>query len=980
MKKARLSRRNNGILGGRLNDSHIEGMERAIRMKPAQRRLWLAASLVAGILLLGLLFWRRRKPEKTPQTSSRTKPGGLEAAPPRIRGLSESEVAARLPDFDMDAEIKIEQARFRNQAICQSLFNTFNIDLFGIALVLLILGSPDGALGTMLLVAINLIINVYQQMYTKRKLDQIIKELRPQAAVVRDGRLRSIDPAFIVKGDYLIIGPGDQFLVNGVLASKNPIEVEEAKDSNQIEQKADGDFVAAGGFCTAGRGFYIASEDGIDRYRTAPGRELQLLIGKRTFLQRFMEMVLRALFGLVLVFGILLVLDAVIQNAEIVSSAYRDAFSIVFGIAPTSLFFILIITYVIGTLRISEHGGLVYQAQSIETLANVTTLCISKESVVGELQVHLDPIEPPEGYTGLSETLARHILGAIVHSEPPINKMSEMMADALPGEKMRVKQVAPFLFEAGWYGIVFDEPEFSGVYVIGLPEVIEGSFVREKTEIVESVEETLVQAQRGLGRWLRRFRRKEDGVALQPKDQSGLLGVDSSLENLPETTQPDGAQSSPESRPIRERLLDRLERLLSPMEDLEMLDAEPEKPEHEIHFMFAYRPTAVNLYNRRGEAGVPAGLIPIANLYIRESLRPEAGQTIQALAEDGLKIKILSGESASQAANTARQLGFSKGVVPMVDAEDLFALDAADFARGTAENLIFGNLSPGQKAAIVKSLQDQGERVLMVGSQVGDTPAMRQADLRVALKSSAQAALRLTDVVLLDDSLAALPYAVATGQRLVNGVLATFKLYLSHVISQLLLILAMIFIGFNSFPYHPTQAGVISAFTIAVPNALLSVWAAGGRVSGGAIRRQLARFIIPTAITLALLSLAIHWIFLTRTGSEEYAELAVTTALLMAGWLRIFFVQPPTRFWEGAVPLRGDRRVIGLVFGSIALTLLVLSIPLLRELLRMDWLMSLADYGLVALVVVIWALTLRAIWRSGWLEPLIKKIGMPDTL
>jgi hypothetical protein len=100
----------------------------------------------------------------------------------------------------------------------------------------------------------------------------------------------------------------------------------------------------------------------------------------------------------------------------------------------------------------------------------------------------------------------------------------------------------------------------------------------------------------------------------------------------------------------------------------------------------------------------------------------------------------------------------------------------------------------------------------------------------------------------------------------------------------------------------------------------------------------------------------------------------VTYALLLAGWLRVLFVQPPASFWTGGAPLRGDRRVVIVVLGSVLLFLLIITIPFFQEIMRMAWLQSALDYLIVILVVAIWALITRAIWRSNWLEQLINKI------
>jgi cation-transporting ATPase E len=96
-----------------------------------------------------------------------------------------------------------------------------------------------------------------------------------------------------------------------------------------------------------------------------------------------------------------------------------------------------------------------------------------------------------------------------------------------------------------------------------------------------------------------------------------------------------------------------------------------------------------------------------------------------------------------------------------------------------------------------------------------------------------------------------------------------------------------------------------------------------------------------------------------------YAQMAVTWALLMAGWLRLLFLQPPSRFWTGGARLRGDQRVTGLVIFLMILTIIVLIFPWLpvQNWLRFTWLPGLSDYAIIGVAVAVWALVLRAIWR-----------------
>ena len=197
---------------------------------------------------------------------------------------------------------------------------------------------------------------------------------------------------------------------------------------------------------------------------------------------------------------------------------------------------------------------------------------------------------------------------------------------------------------------------------------------------------------------------------------------------------------------------------------------------------------------------------------------------------------------------------------------------------------------------------------------------------------------------------------------MINGVLTTFKLYLSQVLMQLSLILLVFSNFLEGFPYRPAQAGVASAFTIAIPNIFLVVWASATRLSAERMRQGLIRFIIPVALTLTILVSVISVFFNQRSGDPAYAHLTVAYALLLAGWLRVFFVQPPHPLWVGAEPLRGDMRVYRVVIGSALLLIGFLVFPFFQENFKITLLASWGDFLIVVMSVLVWAIMLKLAW------------------
>lgn len=928
------------------------------------KKAWLSAILlVCFAFVLGYLVrWLRRVSQD--KRVEKSKPEHLS----RVMGLSSQEVAARQVNVDLEAEIRKEDRRFLRAAIRQSLISTYNVDLFGIALILYLLGNPLAAIGTLLIVVLNLILNVFQQMYTRRKLNQILKDLRPQAVVLRDGELASIEPARIVEGDYLVVRAGDEFLVDGRLVEGGEILVEQISSTGERMQETRGtdDPVITGSYCLEGHAIYQASEAGFQRYKAGPASRLQLLLGELTPLQRFMEWIFRILFGLVILIGLLLIADSFITGANLVSTAYQDAFSILFGIAPTSLFFILIITYAVGALRISDRGGLVYEASSIETLADASVLCISEESLVSRLQVDLELIEPPEGVEPPSENLVRRMLGDFVHSLPNLGLADQLLNHALPGEAQSSIETAPDLRNYGWQAATFDEPDLRGTLVLGYEEVLAEKLVKDEVVFLDQSGRMLRKAWVRLTRRLRRREHQEVG------DGEGIPAT--KLTHNSQGIRRYGSHTDQGKKPGLQKLTQRLDQLLSPMEDQYYYQSKLEGQQPDIYLIFAYTPEPVRIYDHQEQPLLPENLIPVTRVRISAVLRPEGGQTIRDLIEAGLQAKILSADAPGETAKTALDLGFSEDQLLLVSGTDLDDLDQSTYTSTIQNGNVLGDLAPLQKASIVEALRREGEKVVVVGNSVQDVPAMEAANLKIALRNSAQAAMKLTDIVLLKNSLESLPHILTTGQRLVNGILDVFKLYLSQTIAQMLLVLSIVIFGFSHFPYHPTQAGIISLFTIALPGIFLSVWAAAGRVTGTIIRRQLAHFIIPAAITVALLSWGVYTIFLARYQNVEYAQMAVTYALLMAGWLRVLFVQPPAAFLVGGAPLRGDHRIVWVVIGSITLFLVIISMSFFQEIMRITGLQSAEDYLLVFITVAVWAVITLAIWRSKWYENLINKI------
>jgi magnesium-transporting ATPase (P-type) len=906
------------------------------------------SGLVWGFILANMLFRRWQERRKRTVVSRSPQYFRSDGISPQIQGLTEDQAASLLPPADEKADDQIRQRSFLKTAIRQTLFTIFNFNIFAMMMVNLLLDNPTGLLLNLLLLVISIALRVFQIIFTKRHMDEIVKSLRPRASVIREGRLRSIDTAQIVPGDTLAISEGDEILVDGTLAGGEEITIEQ-KDASGTANRISitpGETMHAGSYCVKGRGIYISKEGGWLRHHSRDGYQFELLQSKRTPLQRSIETILYILLGIVAVFTLLLVTDAILSTTRLVNATYRNAFSIIFGIAPTSLLMMLILKNVVGVLRISRRGALVYDPQSIEALAQVRTLCISKETLIGGFLVTLEPIKSPDGEEPLAENIIRHLLGDMVHSTFSYSTTMQMLSDALPGEQRKVKELAPFWESLGWFGITFEDADRQGTYILGKQDVLDEQLRKEKWTVRERVEAAVTGARRGMVKILQSPSNQDPEQETLQEDQ---LITDPSSANG-EQSEPTDAEQDGSKPALGHRVRATLLRWLTPMEELQ--ENEDEKSRQSIDepaILLAYLPNLVSLFDRDELPHLPKGLIPLASVQIEELIHSETQQAVKSLLDEGIQIKILSAEPAEEVAWIASGLGISDEINNLSDS--------------IHNTTIFGDLTPAGKAEVVRSIREQDPYVLMIGSVVGDIPALQQAFLGVVPKSATQAALQLTDIVLLDESIAVLPRVLSVGQRMINGALTTFKLYLSHVLMQLFLILFLFFDFLKEFPYQPTQASVASVFTMTIPNIFLVVWSSAKRLTKESIRWELLRFIIPVALSLTILVSSISILFNGRnSGDPLYAHLEVAYVLLLAGWVRVFFVQPPNSIWAGGTPLRGDMRVYRVVVSSALILIGFLVFPFFQESFRISLLASWGDFFIIVLAVLIWALTLKIIW------------------
>jgi cation-transporting ATPase E len=250
---------------------------------------------------------------------------------------------------------------------------------------------------------------------------------------------------------------------------------------------------------------------------------------------------------------------------------------------------------------------------------------------------------------------------------------------------------------------------------------------------------------------------------------------------------------------------------------------------------------------------------------------------------------------------------------------------------------------------------------------VNDVLSLKKAQVGIAMQSGSQATRGVADMVLLNDSFGVLPTAFMEGQRIINGMYDVVRLLLSRTFYLIFLIVAASVMQLD-FPIMPKHSSILAILTVGLPTVALVAWARPGNPPGRLIR-AISHFVLPASLTIAFVGIETYLAYISITGNVQYSQTVLTTILMLCGILLIPFVEPPTRGWVGGDVYSGDWRPTILAGSMLAIFVVVMIVPPLRDLFELQPL-GLADIGIILGIVVAWAFGIRFLWRAKVLERL----------
>ncbi len=318
-------------------------------------------------------------------------------------------------------------------------------------------------------------------------------------------------------------------------------------------------------------------------------------------------------------------------------------------------------------------------------------------------------------------------------------------------------------------------------------------------------------------------------------------------------------------------------------------DYDSYKEEIESHGALGYRVLVFGIYDGTADGkALTRAVTPLGFILLSNPVRKEAPETFRYFEEQGVTIKVISGDNPVTVSEVAKQAGIS-GAENYVDASTL----QTDMAIRNAilKYTVFGRVTPNQKRQFVQALKDAGRTVAMTGDGVNDVLALKDADCSVAMASGSDAAAQAAQLVLLESNFACMPSVVMEGRRVVNNIQRSASLFLvKNIFSFLLSVFSVCFM--LTYPLQPSQISLVSMFTIGIPGFLLALQNNKNIIKGHFLTNVLLKA-LPAGITDVLVIGA--FVIFGRKFELSFTDVSTACTLLMAliGCMMLFKVSKP---------------------------------------------------------------------------------------
>ena len=765
------------------------------------------------------------------------------------QGLSKAEVDDRVARDAVNHAVG-SASKSQKEIICSNIFTYFNLLFFIIAVMLIAVGSFRDLTFLPVIIA-NTAIGIFQELRSKKVLDDLTILNAPKNTVVRDGQEQVIAAEELVLDDIIILSAGNQIPADAIVL-EGEVLVNEALltgESDQITKKK-GDELLSGSFIVSGECRARIDKVGSDSYiakLTLEAKEMK--DGEVSEMIRALDRLVKIVGIIIIPIGIILFSQQHFINETPIRESVTATVAAIIGMIPEGLYLLASVALAVSVMRLASKKVLVHNMKCIETLARVDVLCVDKTGTITDNTMTVKKVLP------LRKT--------VVESDDGLQKAQEGVADTTAANSSVAdqKQMAgnvPTKQET--------QDKRSGVEGSGTEEI--PAFTPEESAAFELAVGDFAAAMATDNITMKAIKehfRKRSG-----KRPEKVIPFSSA-------TKYSGAVFEDGSY-----VLGAPEFILR--ESYEEYSSQIERWSRQGFrvLVFAEYPGTLT-----GEAltepASPLGMILVAN-----PIREKAPETFRYFVEQGVEIKVISGDNPVTVSEVAKEAGIANAEA-YVDASTL--QDYEELYAAAKRYTVFGRVTPDQKRQLVSALKHMGHTVAMTGDGVNDVLALKDADCSIAMASGSDAASQVAQLVLLESDFSKMPSVVAEGRRVVNNIERTASLFLVKNIFSLLLSIFSIVLLVN-YPLEPSQISLISMFTIGIPAFFMSLEPNTDRIHGHFLSNVLFKA-LPGGLTDFLVVSCLYTFCMEFNVNETDVSTSCTVILAIVGLMILFKIASP---------------------------------------------------------------------------------------
>ncbi len=863
-------------------------------------------------------------------------------------GLSRKEADVRLEQFGFNE--LIETGRKSPWRILWEQMTSIMVVILIIAAVIsLALGEYVDAIVIIAIILINAAIG-FQQEYKAEEAMSALKQMAvPNVKVRREGHISEISARELVPGDIVFLESGNLVPADSRLVKTTNLRIEEAALTGEsVPVDKDAEFVAdkdlplgdrfnmiyMGTVVTYGRGVAVVVETGMNTELghiatliQTSGQELTPLQKRINQLSKGLAVAAVALVGLVFLVGLV--------EGEPFELMLLTGISMAVAAVPEGLPAVVTIALALGAQRMLKRRSLIRKLPAVETLGSVTVICSDKTGTLTENRMTVTVLDVAGHRVEFVEDLRDKPARRLVLEDEELDLETEETLRRYPALTLllaggALANDAVLESRNGEFEYIGDPTE--GALVVAaaragmVKDRLETTFPRESEVPFDSVRKRMTTAHK--------FPSLHDEISPEFKriwDWSGFIGEFSYVifsKGAVDSLVPicDRVWVDDHTEPLNEHWIERI------------LASNNEQAEHGMRVLGVAVNTVNEVQSSPSELDLENDLIFVGMVSMMDPARPEVKEAVHLSSTAGIRPVMITGDHPLTARKIAAELGISDNG-KLLTGQELEAMDLSELENIVGEVDVYARVSPEHKLNIVQALADNGEIVAMTGDGVNDAPALKAADIGVAMGiTGTDVAKEASDMVLLDDNFATIIAAVEEGRRIYDNIRKFFTYTMTSNAGEIWVMLIAPLIGMP-FALLPLQILWVNLVTDGLPGLALSIEPAEKNVmhrppyppNENVFGRGMARQILWVGILMGFVSLGVGYYYWSL-GNPNWQTIVFTTLTLSQMGNALALRSERESLFK--IGLLSNKSMLNAVLLTFVLQIAVIYIPFLQSVFR----------------------------------------------